>query len=54
MAVEDVSFGEVKEGDYVCFAFTSGANMQIDGQSYIVIQEDDIEAVWSSEQESVA
>lgn len=54
MAVEDVSFSEVKEGDYVCFAFTSGSNMNVDGEPYIVLSEDDVEAVWSGEQENVA
>jgi chaperonin GroES len=50
MAVEDVTFSEVKEGDYVCFPFTAGQNMHVDGEDYIVIQEDDLEAVWSPDE----
>jgi co-chaperonin GroES (HSP10) len=54
MAHEDVTFSEVKEGDYVCFPFTSGQNLNIDGESFIVMQEDDLEAVWTPEAEEVA
>lgn len=54
MAVEDVTFSEVKEGDYVCFPFTSGQNMNVDGEDFIVLQEDDLECVWSPDVEEVA
>lgn len=50
LSVADVSFSEVQEGDYVCFPYTVGHNMQVDGESYIVIAEDDIEAVWQAEE----
>lgn len=49
-AVEDVTFSEVSSGDYVCFAYTAGHNMQVDGESFIVIEEGDVQAVWQKEQ----
>lgn len=54
MAVDDVTFSEVKEGDYVCFPFTSGQNMNVDGEDFIVLHEDDLECVWNDDQENVA
>ena len=54
MAVEDVTFSEVKEGDFVCFAFTAGSNMSVDGEDFIVLAEDDVECVWQAEVEEVA
>ena len=54
MAVDDVSFSEVAEGDYVAFAFTSGHNMTVDGEPYIVLTEDDLQAVWQAEKETAA
>lgn len=48
-AVEDVTFSEVSSGDYVCFAYTAGQNMTIDGESFIVIEEGDVQAVWQKE-----
>lgn len=54
MSVEDVTFSEVKEGDYVCFPFTAGQNMHVDGEDFIVLQEDDLECVWSADVEEVA
>ena len=53
MASDDVTFSEIKEGDYVAFAYTSGAQLVMDGQEYIVLDEQDIQAVWAP-QESAA
>ncbi len=52
-AVEDVNLSEVTEGAYVCFAYTSGHNLSVDREPYIVIEEDDVQAVWTA-QERVA
>ena len=52
-AVEDVRLSEVHPGDYVCFAFTAGHNMVVDGQSYIVLEEDEVRAVWARDTENV-
>lgn len=38
---------DVSEGDCVCFAFTAGTNITVDGEALIVIAEDDLEAVWT-------
>ena len=54
MAVDDVSFSEIHEGDYVAFAYTSGTQLVVDGEEYIVLDEADVQAVWSDEQESAA
>lgn len=54
-AMEQVAFSEVQEGQYVCFAYTAGHAMQVDGESLIVIDEGDLQAVWTPEtQESAA
>ena len=50
MAVDDVSFSEISEGDYVAFAYTSGAQLVVDGETYIVLDEQEIQAVWSAEE----
>lgn len=49
IAVEDVNFSEVSEGQYVAFAYTAGHKMAIDGEEFIVLQEDDVQAVWTEE-----
>lgn len=54
MAVEDVTFSEVKEGDFVMFGPHAGTNLTVDGERFITLAEDDVEAVWTAEEESVA
>ena len=53
-AAEVPDDSEVREGDYVCFAYTAGHNMQLDGEAFIVIDEADVQAVWQPEKESAA
>lgn len=53
-AVEDVTLAEVREGDYVAFAYTAGCKMQVDGDELIVMTEDELQAVWKPEVEEVA
>ncbi len=43
---------EVQEGDYVCFAFTAGHTMTVDGEAYVVLAEDDVQAVWTAEEQT--
>lgn len=50
-ADEQAKYPEVAEGDYVCFANTAGHTLQIDGDDMIVIDAQDVEAVWQPEQE---
>lgn len=45
---------DVTEGDCVCFAFTSGTNLTLDGEPFILIAEDDLEAVWTPDAAGVA
>lgn len=52
-AMENVTFSEVAEGDYVAFAFTAGQQMTVDGEGLIVMDEGDVQAVWTP-QESAA
>jgi co-chaperonin GroES (HSP10) len=52
-AMESISFSELAEGDYVAFAYTSGSKMKVDGDEYLVLNEDEVEAVWKP-QESAA
>lgn len=54
-AIEDITFSDLTEGDYVVFAYTSGTKMKVDGEEYVVLNEDEVEAVWKPEpQESAA
>lgn len=53
-AVEDVTLAEVSEGDYVAFAYTAGCKMAVDGDELIVMNEDEVQAVWKPEEENVA
>ena len=53
MAVDDVSFSEIHEADYVAYSYTSGTQLVVDGEEYIVLDEADVQAVWN-EQESAA
>lgn len=41
---------ELQVGDYVAFAYTSGSKMTVDGEELIVLNEDEIEAVWKPEE----
>lgn len=54
MAIADVNLSEVVEGDYVCFAYTAGHNLQVDTDPYVVINEQDVQAVWTPAQKDVA
>jgi co-chaperonin GroES (HSP10) len=49
-----IDLHDVAEGDCVCFAFTSGTNLTIDGETFILIAEDDLEAVWTPDVAGVA
>jgi co-chaperonin GroES (HSP10) len=40
---------EVNVGDFVCFAYTVGSTIVVDGEECIVLAEDDISAVWAPE-----
>ena len=48
-AAEDARCSELHVGDMVCFAYTAGHNMTVDGEPYIVIDERDVQAVWKEE-----
>ena len=47
-------YGEVTVGDFVCFSHAAGRAMTVDGQDYIVLAEDDVEAVWTPDAEEAA
>lgn len=40
----------IHEGDVVCFPYTAGAKMQVDGDEYIVLREDDVVAVLEADE----
>jgi len=42
-----IDLHDVAVGDWVCFAFTAGTNLTINGELFILLEEDDIEAVWT-------
>ena len=48
LAVAD-SLAEVKEGDRVAFPYTAGTVMDVDGQRYLLMNEDQIVAVLEAE-----
>lgn len=50
-AVDDVRLAEVQVGDYVAFAFTAGSEMYVDGEPFVVMAEDDVQAVWTADPE---
>jgi co-chaperonin GroES (HSP10) len=47
--MEQVRISEVQEGDQVIFPYTAGQKIQVDDQTYILLAEDDISAVWKTE-----
>lgn len=50
-ACEDEALSELKAGDYVCFPFTAGTQMTVEGVGdVIVLDEAAIEAVWHPEE----
>lgn len=51
---EAASLHDVAVGDCVCFAFTAGTNLTVDGEPYILMLEDDLEAVWTPDEAGVA
>ena len=44
---------DVKPGDVVLFAPQSGAIMELQGEKYLVLHEDEILAVWDEEHRSI-
>jgi co-chaperonin GroES (HSP10) len=44
----------VKEGDTVCFPYTAGQKLSVEGESYITLREDECVAVWTAEKEAAA
>lgn len=48
-AASDVSLAEVHEGAYVCFPREAGTAITYNGEPYIVLDEQDIQAVWAPE-----
>jgi co-chaperonin GroES (HSP10) len=47
--METVCLSEVQPGDQVIFPYTAGQKIQVDDQTYILLAEDDISAVWKTE-----
>jgi co-chaperonin GroES (HSP10) len=45
--IEQVDASGLKEGDTVCFPYTAGQKLNVDGESYITLREDDCVAVWT-------
>lgn len=48
----EATASELAIGDTVCFSYTAGHKMHVDGESYIVLLEDECLAVWRAEQEA--
>ena len=51
--LEPVNLSEIKEGDTVCFPFTVGTEIQVDGQRAILVDEEQLAAVWEPDEVSV-
>jgi co-chaperonin GroES (HSP10) len=51
---EQEELSGVKEGDTVCFPFTAGQKLSVEGESYITLREDDCVAVWTPDVQAVA
>lgn len=45
-----VELAEVQVGDQVCFPYTAGQKLQVDGETYLLLNEDDIAAVWTPDE----
>jgi co-chaperonin GroES (HSP10) len=48
-AMEQCTLPSVFEGDQVCFAYTAGHDVTIDGERFVLLNEDDLEAVWKAD-----
>ena len=48
-ASELVDLSEVVEGDRVCFPYTVGQKLAVDGQTFLILNEDDVIAVVQGE-----
>ncbi len=48
------ALSEVQIGDFVAFPYTAGTNMTVDGQPYVVIEEADLQAVWTPDEKASA
>lgn len=46
-AVDVVDLSGVQEGDTVCFPYTAGQKLSVEGDTLIVLKEDDIVATWT-------
>lgn len=46
-AMEQCTLPSVMEGDQVAFPATSGHDVTIDGEAFILLKEDDLDAVWT-------
>lgn len=46
---EQVSLSEVHPGDTALFSYTAGQKLTVDGETYLLIPEDDLSAVWTAE-----
>lgn len=51
--MEQCQIPSVLEGDHVCFSYTAGHDVTVNGEDYILIKEDDLEAVWQPEAATV-
>lgn len=47
---EQVTISEVQPGDTALFAYTAGQKLTVDGETYLLIPEDDLSAVWTAEE----
>jgi co-chaperonin GroES (HSP10) len=52
-AMEQCTLPSVLEGDQVCFPYTAGHDVTIDGERFVLIKEDDLEAVWQPDRVTV-
>lgn len=48
--MEQVNLSDVVPGDHVCFSYTAGTLIEIDGEKLILLNEDDLAAVWTPDE----
>jgi co-chaperonin GroES (HSP10) len=52
-AMEQCQLPSVFEGDHVAFPYTAGHDVTVDGETYVLLREDDLSAVWQADRVKV-